>query len=143
VTHATLGALPPWASALLRDARVGHLGLLDDTGRPRVLPVTYAIHEQAVWTAVDNKPKASGRELARVRWLRERPSAALTVDHYEDDWSQLRWVQLIGTVSILDGPPAGPALEALTRRYPQYRDDPPPGPLLRLLAERTLCWRAA
>jgi PPOX class probable F420-dependent enzyme len=143
VTHATLGALPPWARALLRDARVGHLGLLDGSGRPRVLPVTYAIHEQAVWTAVDNKPKASDRELARVRWLRERPAAALTVDHYEDDWSQLCWVQLIGTVSVLDGPPTGAVLDALTRRYPQYRDDPPPGPLLRLLAERTLCWRAA
>lgn len=135
--------LPPWARALLEQGRVGHLGLLDDSGRPRVLPVTYAIHEQAVWTAVDNKPKASGREPARVRWLRERPGAALTVDHYRDDWSQLRWVQLIGTVSVLDGPPSGPVLEALSRRYSQYRDDPPPGPVLRLLPERTLWWRAA
>jgi PPOX class probable F420-dependent enzyme len=143
VTHATLGTLPRWAGALLEDARVGHLGLLDDDGRPRVLPVTYAIHEQAVWTAVDNKPKASDRELARVRWLRERPRAALTVDHYQDDWSQLRWVQLIGTVIVLDGPPTGPVLEALTRRYPQYRDEPPPGPLLGLRPERSLCWRAA
>ena len=107
-----------------------------------MLPVSYAIHERAVWTAVDNKPKASGRELARVRWLRARPSAALTVDHYRDDWSQLRWVQLIGTVTVLDGAPTGPVLEALARRYPQYRDDPPPGPLLRLRPERTLCWRA-
>ena len=32
---------------------MGHLGLLDDGGRPRVLPVTYAIHEQALWTAID------------------------------------------------------------------------------------------
>ncbi len=122
---------------------MGHLGLLDDDGQPRVLPVTYAIHEQAVWTAIDNKPKASDRELARVRWLRQRPSASFTVDRYEDDWSRLCWVQLIGTVSIIGGPPEGPILDALCGRYPQYLDDPPPGPLLRLSPERALWWRAA
>ncbi len=128
---------------MLDDARVGHLGLLDSDRRPRVLPVTYAIHEQAVWTAIDNKPKLPGREPARVRWLRERPHAALTVDHYDDDWSLLRWVQLVGTVTVIEGPPVGPVLNSLTRRYRQYREDPPPGPLLRLVAERTLWWRAA
>ena len=74
-------------------------------GRPRVLPVSYAIHEAAVWTAVDNKPKRPGREPARVRWLREHPHAALTVDRYDDDWPELRWVQLIGEIAVLDGPP--------------------------------------
>jgi PPOX class probable F420-dependent enzyme len=128
---------------LLQDARMGHLGLLDEDGRPRVLPVTYAVHEQEVWTAIDNKPKASDRELARVRWLRSRPQAALTVDHYEDDWLRLCWVQLTGTVSIIDGPPEGPALDALCERYPQYLEDPPPGPLLRLSPERALWWRAS
>ena len=106
---------------------MGHLGLLDDDGRPRVLPVTYAIHEQAVWTAIDNKPKASDRELARVRWLRERPSAAFTVDRYEDDWPRLCWVQLIGTVSVIEGRPEGPrpgraveALSAVSGRPPTW-----------------------
>ncbi len=122
---------------------MGHLGLLDDRGRPRVLPVTYAVHEQAVWTAIDNKPKASEREPARVRWLRERPHAALTVDHYEDDWTRLCWVQLIGSMSVVEGPPEGAVLDALSRRYPQYLEDPPPGPLLKLSPERALWWRAA
>ena len=35
--------LPGWALELLRVARVGHLGLIDDQGRPRVLPVTFAL----------------------------------------------------------------------------------------------------
>ena len=81
--------------------------MIDMNGRPRVLPVTYAIHEAAVWMAIDNKPKRPGRKPARVRWLRERPHAALTVDRYEDDWSALRWVQFIGEIAVLDGPPAG------------------------------------
>src|SRR5690348_3593274 len=114
VASGTLDRLPQWASDLLRDSRVGHLGMIDLSGRPRVLPVTYAIHEAAVWTAIDNKPKRPGRQPARVRWLREHPHAALTVDRYEDDWAALRWVQLIGDITVLDGPPTTKVLSALS-----------------------------
>jgi PPOX class probable F420-dependent enzyme len=138
----TLENLPQWARLLLEDERVGHLGVIDDAGHPRVLPVTYAIDGGAVWTAVDNKPKRRGGELARVRWLRQRPQAALTVDRYDDDWSQLEWVQLIGEITVIDGAPTGGVLDALARRYPQYRSDPPPGPQLRLLTARAVWWQA-
>ncbi|MGH2867127.1 MAG: TIGR03668 family PPOX class F420-dependent oxidoreductase [Solirubrobacteraceae bacterium] len=143
MSSGTLEQLPEWASGLLEDERVGHLGLIDGTGHPRVLPVTYAIREGAAWTVVDNKPKRAGGEPARVRWLRERPHAALTVDRYHDDWSELRWVQLIGGMAALDGPPTGPGLAALILRYPQYQSDPPPGPLLRLTIVRAVWWQAA
>lgn len=143
VASGTLDQLPQWASDLLRDSRVGHLGMIDTSGRPRVLPVTYAIHEAAVWTAIDNKPKRPGREPARVGWLREHPHAALTVDQYEDDWSELRWVQLMGDIAILDGLPAGEVLNALAQRYPQYQTDPPPGPVLRLTVIHAVWWRAS
>ena len=43
VEVATLDELPRWARALLDEARVGHLGLIDGHGRPRVLPVTFAV----------------------------------------------------------------------------------------------------
>jgi nitroimidazol reductase NimA-like FMN-containing flavoprotein (pyridoxamine 5'-phosphate oxidase superfamily) len=95
VSSSTLESLPRWAHSLLEEERVGHLGLVDSSSRPRDLPLTYAIHGAAAWTAGDNTPKRPGRELARIRWLRERPTAALTVDHYDDGWSQLRWVPLI------------------------------------------------
>ena len=82
---------------------MARLGLLDDDGAPRVLPVTYALAQGALVSAIDDKPKHVAPErLARVRWLRARPRAALTVDHYEDDWSRLAWVQAIGAVNILD-----------------------------------------
>jgi PPOX class probable F420-dependent enzyme len=124
-------------------ARVGHLGLIDANDRPRVLPVTYAIYESAAWTAIDNKPKRPGHEPARVRWLRERPSATLTIDLYDDDWSALRWVQLIGEIAVIEGAATGGVLDALTQRYPQYRAHPPPGPVLRLSIQRTVWWRAS
>jgi PPOX class probable F420-dependent enzyme len=128
---------------VLDEERVGHLGLLDSQRRPRVLPVTYAICEGAAWTIVDNKPKRAGTEPARIRWLREHPQAALTIDHYEDEWSALAWVQLIGDVAILEPSDHEAAVDSLSRRYPQYEADRPPGPLLRLTVGRAVCWRAA
>jgi PPOX class probable F420-dependent enzyme len=136
--------LPPWAGSLLAAAPVAHLGLLDAEDNPRVMPVTFALHAGAVWSAVDSKPKRrAGAELARVRFLRRRPQAALTVDRYDADWSKLAWVQLLGRVDVLDAPQAGDALEALVAKYPIYRDRRPEGPLLRLVAERALHWRAS
>jgi PPOX class probable F420-dependent enzyme len=134
-----LEELPSWAADLLAAERVARLALLDEEDLPRVLPVTYALWEGAVWSAIDSKPKRSA-EPARVRRLRRRPEAALLVDRYDDDWSRLAWVELRGLVSI---EPVGPALEALAARYPQYRDEPPPGPLLRLSVRDAVWWRAA
>jgi PPOX class probable F420-dependent enzyme len=138
-----LEELPRWASEMLEQERVASLGLLDDDDRPRVLPVTFAVAGGAVWSAVDHKPKRlRGDELARVRFLRRRPGAALSVDHYEDDWSRLAWVQILGRMDVLD-PEEGPAgLEALVAKYPPYREREPAGPLLRLTAERAIHWRA-
>lgn len=138
-----LDQLPGWANALLEDEPVGHLGLTDPTGHPRVLPVTYAICEGAAWTVIDNKPKRPGRVPARVGWLRERPGATITVDHYDADWSKLRWVQLIGEMAVIEGQATGPGMSALMRRYPQYVTDPPAGPLLRLDIGRAIWWSAA
>ena len=98
----TLDELPEWAGELLASRRVAHLGLVDDADRPRVLPITFALHAGALYSAVDNKPKRSGAEPARIRWLRRRPQAVVTVDRYAEDWAELAWVQLIGAVSVLD-----------------------------------------
>jgi len=138
----TLAGLPPWAHDLLESARVGHLGLIDGDDRPRVLPVTFAVADDAVWSAIDNKPKRSA-EPARVRWLGRRPEAALCVDHYDDDWTELAWVQLLGRMDVLDLGDGRAGLEALTAKYAQYESDPPPGPLLRLSVDRAIHWRVA
>jgi PPOX class probable F420-dependent enzyme len=137
-----LEELPAWGTEMLRTARVGRLGLLDARDRPRVLPVTFALAGGAIYSAVDRKPKRAG-EPARVRYLRRRPEAALTVDRYEDDWRRLAWVQVLGRVELLRPGDDPAAMEALAAKYEPYRADPPPGPLLRLAPERTLHWRAS
>ena len=137
-----LASLPAWAGGLIVSSRVGRLAFADADDHPRVLPVTYAVDGEEIWSAIDRKPKRTP-EPARVRWLRRRPQAALCVDVYDDDWSRLAWVQILGRVEVLELAAGAPGIEALVDKYPQYRDAPPPGPLLRLAPERALHWRAA
>jgi PPOX class probable F420-dependent enzyme len=133
-----LEEVPGWALDLLATEPVARLALMDERDAPRLLPVTFAVWEGAVWSAIDRKPKRS-REPARVRRLRRRPEAALLVDRYDDDWTRLAWLELRGAVTI---EPLGPALDVLAAKYPQYFDEPPQGPLLRLEPQRFACWRA-
>ena len=142
--RANLEELPGWAGDLLESARVARLGMLDGDDHPRVLPVTYVVHRGALWSAVDAKPKRRpGRESARIRFLRRSPWAALTVDRYDEDWTTLAWVQVLGSVQVVDAGDAGHALAALAAKYPQYVRDPPPGPLLYLKPLRLLYWSAS
>jgi PPOX class probable F420-dependent enzyme len=134
--------LVAWANELLETERVGRLGLVDEDGAPRVLPVTFAVADGVIWSAIDQKPKRSG-EPARLRFLRRDPRAALTVDRYSDDWDELAWVQVLGGVRILDAAEGSAGLEVLRAKYEQYREQAPPGPVLALTPERYLCWRAA
>ena len=128
---------------MLVEARVGSLGMVDDRDWPRVLPVTFVLHGGSLWSAVDHKPKrVPGRELARVRFLRSRPQAALTVDHYEEDWSALAWVQALGRIQVQAVDDEPEAVAALAAKYGAYREHPPRGPLLRLTPERFISWRA-
>ena len=141
-TPVRLETLPDWARDLLAEARVARLGYVDEDDHPRVLPVTFAIAAGAVWSAIDEKPKQSA-EPARLRHLRRRPEAALLVDAYDDDWTRLAWVQLLGRVEVLPADSAPEAMEALAQRYAPYAERVPPGPLLKLVVERTRQWRSA
>ena len=78
-------------------------------------PVTFARVGETLVTAIDDKPKRGMP--ARVRRLRERPAVALTVDRYDDDWTRLAWVQVLGEAAILDM--TDDAVAALTNRYPR------------------------
>ena len=129
--------LEAWEAALLDEIPVGHLGLLDEEGNPRVQPITFARVQNVIVSAIDDKPKRGTP--ARIARLEKHPRAALTVDRYDADWTKLAWVQLLGDVTI--EPVDDVWLEALAARYPAYRESPPKGPLLKLRPERVLSWR--
>jgi len=95
-----------------------------------------------VCSAVDEvKPKRSTR-LARLDDLRRDPRAAVLVDHYAEDWTQLWWVRIDGEAAVHEaGERADRARAALAAKYPQYAADPPGGPVVVLTPQRWAGWR--
>ena len=132
-------SLPPGiAEERLAAARVGRLATVTPDGRPHVVPVCFALHEGRLYSAVDAKPKATGA-LQRLENVRASGRASLLVDHYEEDWTRLWWVRVDGAASIEE---AAAGLDALTAKYPQYRDQRPAGPLVAITPERWRSWTA-
>ena len=120
------------------------LATVTEAGLPHIVPVTFAVDGDHVYTAVDAKPKSGGRELRRLRNIRGNPAAALLADHYADDWAALWWVRADGRAAILADPgEMAVPVALLTRRYRQYRDAPPPGPVIRVTVQRWTGWAAA
>jgi PPOX class probable F420-dependent enzyme len=112
-------------------------------GGPRLVPVTFAWHGGAAVWAVDRvKPKRPG-PLRRERDLAADPRVALLVDHYDEDWTALWWVELQGTAATLEGATAEAALDALAGRYPPYRSQRPPGPVVAVTPRRWAWWSAS
>ena len=114
--------LAGWARALLDTARVGHLATASAAGEPHVIPVCYALANDALYVAIDAKPK-SGRRLLRLRNIDANGRAALVVDHYDTDWTRLAWVLARGPARVITAGDANhaPSVVALRARYPQYR----------------------
>ena len=133
--------LPPEVLARFVAARVARLATAPPSG-PRLVPVTFAWHEGVVVWAVDAvKPKRS-RRLRRLADLEAEPRVALLVDHYEDDWAELWWVELQGTAAVIGGRAADAALDSLAARYPAYRDHRPPGPVVAVTPRAWAWWSA-
>lgn len=132
------------ARALLASARVARLATIRAVdGTPRLVPITFALVDGLVVSAVDRvKPKRHTR-LARLRDIDADPRVALLADHYDDDWSALWWVRLDATAAIHDdGALRAQAVDALARRYAPYGDDPPDGPVVVLTPTRWAAWTA-
>ena len=55
------------------------------------------------------------------------------MDCYDDDWSELWWIRLDCSGSVVaDGDERDRALDLLAAKYPQYRSTRPPGPVIAL-----------
>jgi PPOX class probable F420-dependent enzyme len=124
-------------------AAVARLATVSGTGEPHLVPVTFAVDGDHIYTAVDAKPKTT-TNLRRLRNVAVNPRVALLADHYAPDWDELWWARADGTASLLDRPAdmARP-LDLLAARYPQYRASAPAGPVISVLVERWSGWAAA
>lgn len=127
----------------LQDARVARLSTVDATGRPHLVPITFALVDDLIVTGVDEKPKRTQR-LQRLENVRASPLVTVLVDHYEDDWSRLWWVRVRGDARVYEeGPERERAIEALIEKYSQYRDAPPQGPAILIEAQDWLGWSSS
>jgi PPOX class probable F420-dependent enzyme len=129
--------------------RIGHVATVAADGTPHVMPVCYALDDDALYFIADAKPKRRpARELQRVRNVRATGHAALVVDDWDEDWTRLAWVLVRGPATIVDDPTLhASALALLRTRYPQYRavalDDVAAHPIVRIVPARVRRWRAS
>lgn len=125
---------------LVESARVARLATVDADGRPHLVPVTFALLGEVIYTAVDEKPKRSTR-LRRLANIEATGRACVLVDDYHEDWSALWWVRLDGPGRVVTDPAeTGRALAALVAKYPQYEQRPPRGPVLALDIAHWSAW---
>ena len=112
-------------------ARIGRLATADRSGRPHLVPLVFAVHDDVLVSAVDHKAKRT-TALRRLANIKANPQVAVLVDEYEEDWDCLWWARADGYGRILEpaSAQARRAIDLLVARYPQYRDRWPGGPVL-------------
>jgi PPOX class probable F420-dependent enzyme len=125
---------------MLREARVARLSTASAAGAPHVVPVCFAFDGSEIWTPIDGKPKTT-RLLRRARNLAENPSACLLIDHYEEDWRELRWIAVHGRARLVEQAPAA-ALRLLLEKYPQYGEVEVGPEAIVLQPKRIVAWAA-
>lgn len=129
------------ARRLFSAARVARLATVSG-GTPHVVPFTFAVDGDLIYTAVDAKPKST-TNLRRLRNIRDNPRVAALVDHYEDDWPALWWVRADGFASVVsDAEAIARPIGLLAERYPQYSASPPAGPVIVIQVDRWTGWSA-
>ena len=108
--------------AKLENARVARLATLDSERNPHVIPVCFAFDGSVFYSAMDRKPKrVAPSRLARLKNVRETPSVALLVDHYDEDWTRLWYVLVRGEAQeVSDQAEHQRAIQCLRGKYPQY-----------------------
>jgi len=124
----------------LANGRVARLATVGGDGQPHVVPVTFAVDGDLIYTAVDHKPKKSAN-LRRLRNIRENPRVALLVDHYAENWDELWWARVDGWASVVEDEQAlQDPLDVLVSRYEQYGELRPSGPVVVIQADRWKGW---
>ncbi len=124
------------------EERVARLATIDPAGRPHIVPISFALAGDTLYSAVDEKPKRS-RRLQRLANVRAHPRVAVLIDHYEEDWSRLWWIRLRGEARVIeDGRELEAALDFLAAKYEQYRTRPPSGPVLAVRIDAWGAWSA-
>src|SRR4051794_10600664 len=137
-------ALTSWIAAALAAAPVARLATTGADGAVHLVPICFALVDDSLVSAVDHKPKRTTR-LQRLADIERTGTASVLVDHYEDDWTRLWWIRVVGaaTVEMVGSARDGEARSALAAKYRQYRERRPSGPVYAVRLDAVTAWRAA
>jgi len=131
------------ARRLFAGARVAVLATLDRSGQPHLVPVTFVVDGDRVWTAVDSKPKGA-TPLRRHANIRANPAVSLLAQHWDEDWSALWWVRADGIATISETPESVDGVARLLRsKYDQYQSVHVSGPVIAITVHTWRGWTAA
>jgi PPOX class probable F420-dependent enzyme len=120
----------------VRHARVAILGTINEDGTPHLVPITFALEGDVIYSAIDHKPKTTTR-LKRLANIERDPRVTLLVQYYADDWSLLWWVRMEGSARLADE-----GVDVLLAKYPQYEERPPRGPFVAIAVSSWTGWHA-
>lgn len=124
----------------LRPKDRGFLATLGKDGNPTIVPICFVYWNEAIYTAVDEKPK-SGKP-ARLRNIEENGRVAFIVDNYSQNWKKLSYLLVHGKARIVgDRKEAETAKGLLVEKYPQYRRLKLKEPVIAVSIERTKLWQ--
>ena len=133
---------PGEARSLFGHVRVARLATVGPDARPHLVPVTFALRDDVVVTAIDHKPKTT-TALKRTRNIARNPHVSLLADHYDDDWARLWWVRADGVAALSDAADRPELVAALTSKYAQYRRHPPADTLIVVTVDHFTGWAAS
>ncbi len=134
---------PDEARARFAEASVAYLATVGADGAPHIVPVTFALDGDVIYTAVDAKPKR-GTRLRRFDNVAANPRVSVLVDRYDDDWARLWWARADGNARVVtDGDELERVLSALRERYPQYASVALTGPAMAIAVDRWSGWSSA
>ena len=138
-----MSKLTPTQDRFLRSARTGHLATADNKGRPHVIPFCYVFDGEAIYSVLDAKPKTTPLwQLRRVRNILANPYVSVVIDHYEEDWSRLRYVLVSGEARLMEsGYEWSKAIAMLREKYSQYwQMDLAESPVIKITPARFSPW---
>lgn len=102
---------------LVARERVCRVATTGSSRVPHVVPVAHVLVDGKICFASESGAK-------KVEHLRENPHAAVTVDLYAEDWSNLKGVMVQGSTELIE---RGPRFRRLRRmlyeKYPQYPEE--------------------
>jgi PPOX class probable F420-dependent enzyme len=124
-------------------APVARLATITPDGRPHIVPVTFAVEGDRIYSIVDTVKAKTSLSLARLRNIETNPWVSLLVDEYDDGWEHLWWARADGMARIAPkGPDWDHAKALLVARYPAYRQATDFGPATIVEVEHWTGWAA-